>query len=60
VNVERLVAVVVLLALIPVAAMLPALVTLAVLTVVLCALIGFETFLHVEERRQVRRASHEE
>jgi low temperature requirement protein LtrA len=53
-NIERLVVVVVLLALIPVAAMLPALVTLAVLAVVLSALIGFETIRYAEQRRQVR------
>jgi low temperature requirement protein LtrA len=58
-NIERLVVVVVLLALIPVAAMLPALVSLAVLAVVLSALIGFETFRYAEQRRQVRGAAHE-
>ncbi len=39
--------------------MLPALVTLAVLALVLSALIGYETFRFAEERRQVRRAAHE-
>ena len=58
-NIERLVVVVLLLALLPVAAMLPALVTLAVLAVVLAALIGYETFRHAEQRRQVRGAAHD-
>ncbi|MGH3586747.1 MAG: low temperature requirement protein A, partial [Pseudonocardia sp.] len=53
-NVERLVVVVVLLALIPAAAMLPALGTLAILALVLCALIGYETVRHAELRRQIR------
>jgi low temperature requirement protein LtrA len=58
-NVERLVVVVLLLALLPVVAMLPALVTLAVLAVVLAALIGYETFRHAEQRREVRGAAHD-
>ena len=49
----------VLLGLIPVMAMLPALVSLAVLAVVLSALIGYETFRHAEQRRQVRGAAQE-
>jgi low temperature requirement protein LtrA len=58
-NIERLVVGALLLALIPVVAMLPALVTLAVLAAVLSALIGFESFRHAEQRRQVRGAAHE-
>ncbi|TQM35573.1 low temperature requirement protein A [Pseudonocardia cypriaca] len=58
-NIERLVVVVLLLALLPVVAMLPALVTLAVLAVVLAALIGYETFRHAEQRREVRGAAHD-
>jgi low temperature requirement protein LtrA len=58
-NVERLVVVVLLLALIPAVAMLPALVTLTVLAAVLSALIGYETFRYAEQRRQVRGAAHE-
>ena len=51
--------VVLLLALIPAVAMLPALVSLAILAAVLSALIGYETFRYAEERRQVRGAAHE-
>jgi low temperature requirement protein LtrA len=58
-NIERLVVGALLLALIPVVAMLPALVTLAVLAAVLSALIGYESFRHAEQRRQVRGAAHE-
>jgi low temperature requirement protein LtrA len=58
-NVERLVVVAVLLALIPVMAMVPALVALAVLAVVLSALIGYETFRYAEQRQQVRGAAHD-
>jgi low temperature requirement protein LtrA len=52
----RIVAVVVLLALIPVVAYLPALVTLAVLAGVLCALAGWETRRYAEERDRIRHA----
>jgi low temperature requirement protein LtrA len=58
-SIGRLVAGALLLALIPGAATLPALVSLAVLAVVLSALIGFETFRYAEQRRQVRGAAHE-
>ena len=54
-NVERLVVVVVLLGLIPLAAMLPAILTLIVLAAVLCALIAYETHRHAETRREIRR-----
>jgi low temperature requirement protein LtrA len=53
-NIERLVVVVLLIVLVPVVAHVPALLTLAVLTVVLTALIGFETFRYAELRHQVR------
>jgi low temperature requirement protein LtrA len=56
-NVERLVVVALLLVLIPLAAMLPALLTLTVLAVLLCALIAYETHRYAEERRTVRRAA---
>ncbi|GAA1285151.1 low temperature requirement protein A [Pseudonocardia aurantiaca] len=56
-NVERLVVVVVLLGLIPVAAMLPAILTLTVLAAVLCALIAYETHRHAETRREIRRGA---
>jgi low temperature requirement protein LtrA len=59
-KVERLVAVVLLLALIPLAAMLPAIVALALLAVVLSALVGYETLRYAEQRRQIRHeANHE-
>ena len=43
-----------LLALIPVVALLPALVTLTVLAAVLCALVGWETHRYAEERHRLR------
>jgi low temperature requirement protein LtrA len=58
----RLAVGVLLLALIPVAALLPALVTLGVLAALLAALIGYETRAHADLRDQVRheaRAAHE-
>jgi low temperature requirement protein LtrA len=58
-NTERLVVAIVLLVLILVVSNLPALISLAVLAVVLTALIGFETFRYAEQRRQVRGATHE-
>jgi low temperature requirement protein LtrA len=57
-NIERLVVVALLIVLVPVVANVPALVTLAVLTLVLTALIGFETFRYAEVRRQVRHGAH--
>ena len=57
-NMERLVVAAVLLGLIPAVAMLPALVSLAVLAVVLSALIGYETFRYAEQRREIRGAAH--
>ncbi|MCL2535272.1 MAG: low temperature requirement protein A [Nocardiaceae bacterium] len=53
-SVPRTVTVVVLLALIPLAWHLPALVTLALLTAVLLVLICYETFLFAEHRRTIR------
>ena len=57
-NAERIVVVVLLIALVPVVAHLPALVTLIVLALVLVALIGFETFRYAELRHQVRHGEH--
>ncbi len=57
-NAERLVVVGLLIVLVPVVANLPALVTLAVLTVVLAALIGFETFRYADMRHRVRHGEH--
>jgi low temperature requirement protein LtrA len=54
-NVERLVVVVLLLGLIPLVAMLPAILTLTVLAAVLCALIAYETRRHADTRREIRR-----
>ena len=53
---ERFVAAVLLLALIPVAALLPAILTLLLLAVVLVALLGWETHRYAERRHQVRHA----
>jgi low temperature requirement protein LtrA len=50
----RLGTAVLLLALIPVVALLPALVTLTVLAAVLCALVGWETHRYAEERHRLR------
>jgi len=52
----RLLVVVVLLALIPAVAHVPALVALAVLAAVLCALVGWETRHYAEERHRIRHA----
>jgi low temperature requirement protein LtrA len=57
-NVERIVVVALLIVLVPMVAHVPALVTLAVLTVVLAALIGFETYRYAELRDQVRHGDH--
>jgi low temperature requirement protein LtrA len=54
-NVERLVVVALLLVLIPLVAVLPAIVSLTVLAVVLSALIAYETYRHAERRREIRR-----
>lgn len=56
VSVQRLVAAVVLLALIPLAAAVPALVALGMLCAVLVALIGWETLRHAEIRDEIRHA----
>ena len=56
VTTERIVLVVLLVALIPAVSFLPALATLGVLTLVLCGLIGFETHRYRELRHQVRHA----
>lgn len=57
-NVERIVVIVLILVLIPVVANLPALATLGVLTVVLVALIGFETYRYAELRHEIRHGGH--
>jgi Flp pilus assembly protein TadB len=53
---ERFVAAVLLVALIPVAALLPAILTLLLLAVVLVALLGWETHRYAERRHQIRHA----
>jgi low temperature requirement protein LtrA len=58
-NVERLIVVVLLLVLIPLVAMLPAILTLTVLAGVLSALIAYETHRHGEQRREIRGAAGE-
>ncbi|GAA5123233.1 low temperature requirement protein A [Pseudonocardia adelaidensis] len=58
-NVERLIVAVLVAVLVPLVSTLPALVSLAVLAVVLSALIGFETFRYAELRREIRAAAHE-
>jgi low temperature requirement protein LtrA len=55
INVERLVVVALLLLLIPLVAVLPAIVSLTVLAAVLTALIAYETYRHAERRREIRR-----
>jgi low temperature requirement protein LtrA len=57
-NRERIAVVVLLPALTPLVANLPALVTLAVLTAVLVALIGFETYRYAELRHEIRHGGH--
>ena len=57
-SVPRIIVVALLVALIPVAANLPALASLAVLAAVLCALIGYETYRYAEMRRQIRHEEH--
>jgi hypothetical protein len=54
----RLGVVVLLLALTPLVALLPALLTLAVLAVILCALVGWETHHYAELRRGIRHGRH--
>ncbi len=56
---HRLVAVALLLALIPVAAVLPALAALGLVTTVLVALVGYETVRFAAARAEVRHAPHE-
>ncbi|MFI6870769.1 low temperature requirement protein A [Nocardia sp. NPDC050406] len=58
VSVQRLVAAVVLLALIPLAATVPALVALGMLCAVLMALIAWETVRHGDIREEIRHAPH--
>lgn len=55
-NVGRIVVGLVLLAVIPLVALFPALGTLAILAVVLCALVGVETHRFAEERHRIRHA----
>ncbi len=57
-GLARVVAVVVLLALVPVVWQLPALAALGVLAAVLLALVGYETVAHAERRREVRSPRH--
>ncbi len=58
-NVHRLVAVGVVLALAPVAAMLPALAALAVVTAVLVGLVAYETVRFAAARAEVRHSAHQ-
>jgi low temperature requirement protein LtrA len=58
VNKQRVVVAVLLLALLPAAAHIPALAALAVLTVVLVSLIAFEAVRFAEAREKIRHAAH--
>ena len=57
-GVVRLVLALVVLALIPLAASLPAVASLALLTAVLAVLIGYETWRYYESREAIRHADH--
>ena len=58
-NVQRLLASALLLALLPVAHAVPALVALAMLTVVLAALISYEALRLAQERDRIRHQTHD-
>jgi low temperature requirement protein LtrA len=57
-NVERIVTALLLLVLIPLVSGLPAMLTLAVLALVLSAVVGYETVRHAEQRRRIRHGGH--
>ena len=58
IGLSRLVPALVLTALVPVAALVPALAALALLTTVMVATVGFETWRYAEHRRRLRGGAH--